>query len=29
MKNGKHAASEVNIALTVEDCWKLVEASEK
>jgi len=29
MKNGKHAASEVNIALTVEDCWKLVETSEK
>lgn len=29
MKNGKHAASEVNIALTIEDCWKLVEASEK
>ncbi len=29
MKNGKHAASEVNIALTVDDCWKLVEASEK
>ena len=29
MKNGKHAASEVNIALTIEDCWKLVETSEK
>ncbi len=29
MKNGKHAASEVNIALTVEDCWRLVETSEK
>ncbi len=29
MKNGKHAASEVNIALTIEDCWKLVDASEK
>ncbi|MBN1815713.1 MAG: Gfo/Idh/MocA family oxidoreductase [Sedimentisphaerales bacterium] len=29
MKNGKHAASEVNVALSVEDCWKLVEASEK
>jgi len=27
--NGKHAASEVNIALSVEDCWKLVEVSEK
>jgi predicted dehydrogenase len=29
MKNEKHAASEVNIALSVEDCWKLVETSEK
>ncbi len=29
MNNGKHAASEVNIALSVEDCWKLVETSEK
>ncbi len=29
MKNGKHAASEVNVALSVEDCWKLVEVSEK
>lgn len=29
MNNGIHAASEVNIALTVEDCWKLVETSEK
>jgi len=29
MKNGKHAASEVNIALSVEDCWQLVETSEK
>jgi predicted dehydrogenase len=29
MENGKHAASEVNIALSVEDCWKLVETSEK
>jgi predicted dehydrogenase len=29
MENGKHAASEVNIALSVEDCWKLVEVSEK
>jgi len=29
MKNGKHAASEVNIALSVEDCWKLVETSQK
>ncbi|MCF7959055.1 MAG: Gfo/Idh/MocA family oxidoreductase, partial [Phycisphaerae bacterium] len=29
MKNGKHAASEVNIALSLEDCWALVEASEK
>ena len=29
MKNNKNAASEVNIALTIEDCWKLIEASEK
>jgi predicted dehydrogenase len=29
MKNGKHAASEVNIALTIDDCWELVETSEK
>jgi len=29
MENGKHACSEVNIALTIEDCWKLVEASEQ
>lgn len=29
MKNGKHAASEVNIALSLKDCWSLVEASEK
>ncbi|MGX5816947.1 Gfo/Idh/MocA family protein [Chitinophaga lutea] len=29
MENGSHAASEVPIALTLEDCWKLVETSEK
>lgn len=29
MDGGKHVASEVPIALTVEDCWKLVEKSEK
>jgi len=29
MKTGKHAATEVPAAYTVEDCWKLVEASEK
>lgn len=29
MENGKHAATEVPAALTVEDCWKLVETSEK
>lgn len=29
MKNGMHTASEVNIALTIDDCWKLVETSEK
>ena len=29
MRNGKHAASEVPAAQTVEDCWKLVETAEK
>lgn len=29
MNNGIHAASEVNIALSIEDCWKLVKTSEK
>ncbi len=29
MKNGKHAATEVPAAMTVEDCWALVEAAEK
>lgn len=29
MNNGKHAATEVPAALTEEDCWKLVETSEK
>src|SRR5688572_2959933 len=29
MKNGKHAATEVPAALTIDDCWKLVETSEK
>jgi predicted dehydrogenase len=29
MRNGKHAASEVPLAYTVEDCWALVEAAEK
>lgn len=29
MKNGKHAASEVPIAVTVDECWQLVETSEK
>lgn len=29
MENGKHAATEVPAALTVDDCWKLVETSEK
>ena len=28
MENGKHAATEVPAAYTVEDCWKLVEAAE-
>lgn len=29
MKNGKHAATEVPAALTLEECWELVETSEK
>ncbi len=29
MRHGKHAATEVPAALTVEDCWKLVDTSEK
>jgi len=29
MENGKHAATEVPMALTVEDCWRLVEISER
>lgn len=29
MKNGKHAASEVNIGLSVDELWSLVETSEK
>lgn len=29
MKQGKHAATEVPAALTVEECWELVETSEK
>ena len=29
MNNGKHAATEVPAAYTVEDCWKLVEHAEK
>ncbi len=29
MENGKHAATEVPAAYTIEDCWKLVEAAEK
>ncbi|HKG08423.1 MAG TPA: Gfo/Idh/MocA family oxidoreductase [Pedobacter sp.] len=29
MEHGKHAATEVPAALTLEDCWKLVETSEK
>ncbi|WP_119079841.1 Gfo/Idh/MocA family protein [Chitinophaga alhagiae] len=29
MEHGCHAASEVPIALTLEDCWKLVETSER
>jgi predicted dehydrogenase len=29
MNNGKHAGVEVPVATTLEDCWKLVDASEK
>ncbi len=29
MKNGKHAATEVPAALTIEECWELVETAEK
>ncbi len=29
MKNGKHALSEVPAALTIDECWQLVDASER
>jgi predicted dehydrogenase len=29
MNNGKHAATEVNAGLTIDECWNLVETSEK
>ena len=29
MKNGKHVATEVNAGLTTDECWQLVETSEK
>jgi hypothetical protein len=29
MKNGKHAATEVPAAMTLDDCWAMVEAAEK
>ena len=29
MKNGKHACTEVPAAMTVEDCWAIVESAEK
>ena len=29
MKAGKHAATEVPAAVTVDECWQLVETSEK
>jgi hypothetical protein len=29
MKNGKHAATEVPAAVTIEECWQLVETAEK
>jgi len=28
MNNGKHAASEVNIAMSIDDCWQLIETAE-
>ena len=28
MKNGKHAATEVNSGLTIDECWELVDTSE-
>jgi len=29
MRNGKHAATEIPAAITLDECWQLVEASEK
>ena len=29
MENGKHAATEVNAAVTIDECWQLVETSER
>ena len=29
MRNGKHAATEVPAAITLEECWQLVEAAER
>ena len=29
MENGSHAATEIPMAVTLDDCWKLVEASER
>ncbi len=29
MENGKHTASEVPFAMTIEDCWRLVESAER
>ena len=29
MENGKHVACEVPVAYTLEDCWKLIEVSER
>jgi hypothetical protein len=29
MKNGKHAATEVPAAVTIDECWEMVEAAEK
>jgi predicted dehydrogenase len=29
MNHGKHAASEVNVAATIEECWEVIETAEK
>ena len=29
MNHGKHAASEVNVAATIEECWQVIETAER